>query len=64
VPPPGAPCSAIKPTLGTRMIGRGPEAGTPVAYVTGDKVYGSAPRLRASLEQWGLWRYEPTDRPL
>ena len=41
---------ATKPGLARTMIGRALDAGTPAAWVTGDKVYGADPGLRADLE--------------
>lgn len=41
---------ATKPELARRMLHRLFQAGLPVAWVTGDTVYGSAPSLRADLE--------------
>ena len=41
---------ATKPTLATAMIGRALDAGVPVAWATGDEVYGANPGLRAELE--------------
>jgi SRSO17 transposase len=41
---------ATKPELAWRMLERTLEAGLPVAWVTGDTVYGSAQPLRAGLE--------------
>lgn len=41
---------ATKPELARRMLERTLEAGLPVAWVTGDTVYGSAQSLRAGLE--------------
>jgi SRSO17 transposase len=41
---------ATKPELARRMLHRMFQAGFPVAWVTGDTVYGSAPALRADLE--------------
>lgn len=38
-----------KPTLGRRMLHRAARLGLPVAWVTGDEVYGDDPRLRAWL---------------
>jgi SRSO17 transposase len=42
---------ATKPTLARRMLERALDAGVPVAWVTGDEVYGSERRLRFWLEQ-------------
>jgi SRSO17 transposase len=41
---------ATKPELARHMLERTLEAGLPVAWVTGDTVYGSAQSLRAALE--------------
>lgn len=41
---------ATKPELAARMLWRTLDAGLPVAWVTGDTVYGSAQPLRAGLE--------------
>jgi SRSO17 transposase len=41
---------ATKPELARRMLQRTLDAGLPVAWVTGDTVYGSAQLLRADLE--------------
>jgi SRSO17 transposase len=41
---------ATKPALATRMVTRALDAGAPAAWVTGDEVYGTDPRLRACLE--------------
>jgi len=41
---------ATKPELAQRMLERTLESGLPVAWVTGDTVYGSSQKLRASLE--------------
>jgi len=41
---------ATKPELAARMLWRTLDAGLPVAWVTGDTVYGSAQSLRAGLE--------------
>ncbi len=41
---------ATKPELAARMLWRTLDAGVPVAWVTGDTVYGSNPKLRAGLE--------------
>lgn len=41
---------ATKPELARRMLERTLDAGLPVAWVTGDTVYGSAQPLRAALE--------------
>ncbi len=41
---------ATKPELARRMLQRTLDAGLPVAWVTGDTVYGSAQPLRANLE--------------
>jgi hypothetical protein len=45
---------ATKPALATAMLGRALEAGVPVAWVTGDEVYGANPGLRAELEASGV----------
>jgi SRSO17 transposase len=45
---------ASKPELAARMLWRTLDAGMPVAWVTGDTVYGSNPQLRAGLEARGL----------
>jgi SRSO17 transposase len=42
---------ATKPALARVMIARALDAGTPVAWVTGDEVYGADPHLRADLER-------------
>ena len=42
---------ATKPALAQQMIIRALDAGIPCAWVLGDEVYGSAPKLRAALEQ-------------
>lgn len=42
---------ATKPALAQQMIAAALDAGTPCAWVTGDEVYGNAPRLRADLVQ-------------
>ena len=39
-----------KPELAAQMLWRNLDAGLPVAWITGDTVYGSAPSLRAGLE--------------
>ncbi len=44
---------ATKPELAARMVWRTLDAGVPVAWVTGDTVYGSNPKLRAGLEARG-----------
>ena len=44
---------ASKPQLADRMLWRTLDAGMPVAWVTGDMVYGSNPQLRAGLEARG-----------
>jgi SRSO17 transposase len=41
---------ATKPELAQRMLARTLDTGLPVAWVTGDTVYGSAHPLRADLE--------------
>jgi SRSO17 transposase len=41
---------ATKPELALRMLERTLDAGLPVAWVTGDTVYGSSQPLRAGLE--------------
>jgi hypothetical protein len=45
---------ATKPALATAMIGRAVAAGTPVAWVSGDEVYGADPTLRATVRELGL----------
>ena len=45
---------ATKPELAARMLGRTLAAGVPVAWVTGDEVYGASPALRAMLRQRGI----------
>jgi SRSO17 transposase len=42
---------ATKPALAQQMIIRALDAGIPCAWVLGDEVYGSDPKLRAALEQ-------------
>jgi SRSO17 transposase len=42
---------ATKPALARQMIERALDAGIPCAWVLGDEVYGSAPKLRAALER-------------
>jgi SRSO17 transposase len=42
---------ATKPALAQQMIIRALDAGVPCAWVLGDEVYGSDPKLRAALEQ-------------
>ena len=44
---------ATKPALARQMIARALDAGVPCAWVLGDEVYGSDPKLRAELEQRG-----------
>jgi len=44
---------ATKPELAARMVWRTLDAGVPVAWVTGDTVYGSNPQLRAGMEARG-----------
>ena len=44
---------ATKPQLSQRMLARVREAGLPVAWVTGDTVYGRATELRRGLEDAG-----------
>jgi SRSO17 transposase len=45
---------ATKPDLATRMLARALDAGVPAAWVTGDEVYGTDPKLRAELEVRGI----------
>ena len=45
---------ATKPALATQMLTRTLDAGVPAAWVTGDEVYGSDPKLRAELEARGI----------
>jgi SRSO17 transposase len=45
---------ATKPKLATTMLTRALDAGVPVAWVTGDEVYGADPTLRAELETRGI----------
>jgi SRSO17 transposase len=45
---------ATKPALATAMLTRALDAGVPVAWVTGDEVYGANPGLRAELEARGV----------
>jgi SRSO17 transposase len=47
---PGEVVFATKPELARRMLQRTLDSGLPVAWVTGDTVYGSAQLLRADLE--------------
>jgi SRSO17 transposase len=42
---------ATKPALAQQMILRALDAGIPCAWVLGDEIYGSDPKLRAALEQ-------------
>jgi SRSO17 transposase len=42
---------ATKPVLARQMIERALDAGVPCAWVLGDEVYGSDPKLRTALEQ-------------
>ena len=42
---------ATKPELAQRMLERTLASGLPVAWVTGDTVYGSSQSLRAALEE-------------
>ena len=48
---PGGVTFATKPALAQRMLERTFDAGLPVAWVTGDTVYGSAQSLRIALEK-------------
>lgn len=45
---------ATKPALGTAMIARALDAGTPARWVAGDEVYGNDPKLRAAIASRGL----------
>ena len=45
---------ATKPALARRMLARALDAGVPAAWVAGDEVYGTDPRLRADLEERGM----------
>lgn len=47
---PGDMQFATKPALAKRLIIGALEAGVPAAWVTGDEVYGSDPKLREALE--------------
>ena len=54
---PDTPC-ATKPVLARHMLARVLAAGPPVAWVTGDTVYGHSRGLRSWLEAWGLKEWE------
>jgi hypothetical protein len=45
---------ATKPALARRMLAPALDAGVPAAWVAGDEVYGTDPRLRADLEERGM----------
>jgi SRSO17 transposase len=45
---------ATKPALATAMLARALDARVPAAWVTGDEVYGTDPRLLAELERRGI----------
>jgi SRSO17 transposase len=45
---------ATKPALARRMLARALDVGVPAAWVAGDEVYGTDPRLRADLEERGM----------
>jgi SRSO17 transposase len=45
---------ATRPALAQAMITRALDAGVPVAWATGDEVYGANPGLRAALEARGI----------
>lgn len=45
---------ATKPRLAADMLADAPDAGVPAWWVTGDGVYGQAPRRRAMPEERGF----------
>ena len=52
---PAAVTFQTKPEQARVMLEHAWQAGVPMRWVTGDSVYGDAPRLRASIQEHGCW---------